>query len=79
VTNCAQVNREKVLGNGQAVVGKLLVELQVRKSTADGAEARKYYTDLTTPLPGWDGEIRDIVVKKRQVILSARCLERGLY
>ncbi|KIJ29853.1 hypothetical protein M422DRAFT_187851, partial [Sphaerobolus stellatus SS14] len=60
-----RVDKQKVLNEGQAVVGKLLVELQVRKSTADGAGARKYYTDLTTPLPGWDGQIRDLVVNKR--------------
>ena len=48
-------------------MGKLLVELQVRKSTADGAGARDYYTKLTTPLPGWDGEIRDLVLKKKLV------------
>jgi dipeptidyl-peptidase-3 len=55
------------LAHGQAVAGKLLIDLQVRKSTADGAGARDFYTQLTTPLPGWDGEIRDIVLKKKQV------------
>ncbi|KAL0946907.1 hypothetical protein HGRIS_013069 [Hohenbuehelia grisea] len=60
-----RVDRKKVLENGREVVGKLLVELQVRKSTADGAGAREFYTKLTTPLPGWDGEIRDIVLKKK--------------
>ncbi|KAG9226318.1 hypothetical protein CCMSSC00406_0003197 [Pleurotus cornucopiae] len=60
-----RVDREAVLTRGREVVGKLLVELQVRKSTADGAGARKFYTELTDPLPGWDGEIRDIVLKKK--------------
>ncbi|KAF9074653.1 aflatoxin-detoxifizyme [Rhodocollybia butyracea] len=60
-----RVDREKVLSEGKDVVGKLLVSLQVLKSTADGAGARKFYTELTTPLPGWDGEIRDIVLKKK--------------
>lgn len=62
-----QVDREKVLSRGKEVVGKLLVDLQVRKSTADGAGARKFYTQLTTPLPGWDKDIRDVVFKKKTV------------
>ncbi|KAI0054058.1 aflatoxin-detoxifizyme [Auriscalpium vulgare] len=60
-----RVDREKVLSQGQEVSGKLLVDLQVRKSTADGAGARQFYTELTTPLPGWEGEIRDLVLKKK--------------
>jgi len=60
-----RVDRMKVLTNGRDVVGKLLVELQVRKSTADGPGANEYYTKLTTPLLGWDGEIRDLVLKKK--------------
>lgn len=61
-----RLDRQKCLAHGQAVAGKLLIDLQVRKSTADGAGARDFYTKLTTPLPGWDGEIRDIVLKKKQ-------------
>lgn len=64
---CVQVDKDKVLTHGREVAGKLLVELQVRKSTADGPGARKYYTELTTPLPGWEGEIRDLVLKKKLV------------
>ncbi|KAH8103335.1 aflatoxin-detoxifizyme [Cristinia sonorae] len=60
-----RINREKVLSHGREAAGKLLIDLQVRKSTADGAGARSFYTELTTPLPGWDGEIRDIVLKKK--------------
>jgi len=60
-----RVDREKVLSRGKDVVGKLLVDLQVRKSTADGPGARKFYTQLTTPLPGWDKDIRDVVFKKK--------------
>ena len=70
-----RVDREKVLTTARDEVGKLLVELQVRKSTADGAGARAFYTELTTPLPGWDGEIRDLVLKKKQVCFHrSRCL-----
>jgi dipeptidyl-peptidase III len=60
-------DRNKVLAAGKKSVGKLLVDLQVRKSTADGPGARKFYTDLTTPFDGWDGEYRDIVIAKKQV------------
>jgi dipeptidyl-peptidase-3 len=62
-----QVDREQVLSQGKTVTGKLLVELQVRKSTADGAGARQFYTNLTKPIPGWEGEIRDLVLKKKLV------------
>ena len=50
-------------------MGKLLVELQVHKSTADAAGAKQFYTKLTDPLPGWEGEIRDLVLKKKLVRL----------
>jgi dipeptidyl-peptidase III len=56
-------------------VGKLLVELQVRKSTADGAGALLFYTQLTKPLSGWEGEIRDLVLKKKLVRLLKLRLE----
>jgi dipeptidyl-peptidase-3 len=62
-----QVDRKKVLSHGKEVIGKLLIDLQVRKSTADGAGARQFYTQLTTPLPGWDKDIRDVVLKKKTV------------
>lgn len=61
-----RVDREKVLKEGKDVVGKLLVDLQVRKSTADATGAREYYTTLTNPIEGWEGEIRDLVLKKKQ-------------
>ncbi|KZP11993.1 aflatoxin-detoxifizyme [Athelia psychrophila] len=59
-----RVDRGKVLSRGKDVAGKLLIELQVRRSTADFG-AKQFYNTLTTPLPGWDGEIRDLVVKKK--------------
>ncbi|KAI0699721.1 aflatoxin-detoxifizyme [Cytidiella melzeri] len=61
-----RVDREKVLKEGRAAAGKLLIDLQVRKSTADGAGAREFYTMLTTPLPGWEGELRNVVLAKKQ-------------
>ncbi|KAJ7632614.1 aflatoxin-detoxifizyme [Roridomyces roridus] len=62
----ARVDRAKVLSEGKDVMGKLLVELQVRKSTADGAGARQYYTDLTTPMEIFETpEVRTLVLKKK--------------
>ena len=69
-----RVDRAKVLREGRAAAGRLLVELQVRKSTADGAGAREFYTALTEPFPGWDGELRDLVLRKKLVRLSAPAL-----
>jgi dipeptidyl-peptidase-3 len=62
-----QLDRDKVLTEGKAVTGKLLIELQVRKSTADGEGAKAFYTELTKPPPEWEGEIRDLVLKKKLV------------
>jgi hypothetical protein len=62
-----QVDRATMLSRGKAATGKLLVELQVRKSTADGAGAREFFTNLTRPPPEWEDEIRDLVLKKKQV------------
>jgi dipeptidyl-peptidase III len=73
-----QVDREQVLKHGQEASGKLLIELQVRKSTADGAGAREFYTSLTKPLEGWDGEIRDLVLKKKLVGFLFRVIQRTL-
>jgi len=60
-----RVDRAKVLAEGKNAVGKLLVELQVLKSTADGAGAREFYNKLTQPIPGWEGEIRNTVLRKK--------------
>ncbi|KAF8338075.1 aflatoxin-detoxifizyme, partial [Cantharellus anzutake] len=61
-----RVDREKILSYGQQIVGKLLIDLQIRKSLADGEGARKYYEALTDPIPGWEGELRDLVLAKKQ-------------
>jgi len=62
-----QVDREQVLKHGKEVAGKLLIELQVRKSTADGAGANSFYNTLTEPMAGWVPELRDFVIEKKQV------------
>ncbi|KAF9532974.1 aflatoxin-detoxifizyme [Crepidotus variabilis] len=60
-----RVDRQLVLTKGREAAGKLLVELQVRKSTADAAGAREYYTNLTQPGAEWEGEIRNLVLQKK--------------
>ncbi|KAJ7774615.1 peptidase family M49-domain-containing protein [Mycena maculata] len=61
----ARVDRSKILSEGKNVMGALLLELQVRKSTADGAGARQYYTNLTTPMDVFTPEVRNLVLKKK--------------
>ncbi|KAJ6502555.1 aflatoxin-detoxifizyme [Mycena sanguinolenta] len=61
-----RVDRSRVLSEGKAVMGELLIELQVRKSTADGAGARQYYTDLTNPMEVFSRpEVRNLVLAKK--------------
>ncbi|KIY50904.1 hypothetical protein FISHEDRAFT_71212 [Fistulina hepatica ATCC 64428] len=74
-----RVDRQKVLTEGKNVAGKLLVELQVRKSTADGEGARKFYTDLTKPSELWQTQYRDVVLRKKQASLACtrmKCMHR---
>lgn len=61
-----KLDRQNVLQNGSKVMGELLCELQIRRSVADGAGARAFYTDLTTPPKEWVTDLRDIVLKKKQ-------------
>ncbi|KDQ14073.1 hypothetical protein BOTBODRAFT_33184 [Botryobasidium botryosum FD-172 SS1] len=61
-----RLDREKVLKDGQKVIGELLTTLQVLKGTADGDGARDFYEKLTQPREGWDGEIRNLVLAKKQ-------------
>ncbi|KZO99620.1 aflatoxin-detoxifizyme [Calocera viscosa TUFC12733] len=61
-----RVDRQAVLKSGRDVFGKLLVDLQIRKSVADGDGARDFYEKLTNPLPNWLGDVRDMVLKKKQ-------------
>lgn len=62
-----KVDRQNVLENGSKVMGELLRQLQVRKSVADGPGARAYYADLTTPPKEWATDLRDLVLRKKQV------------
>ena len=62
-----QIRRNLVATMGHEAVGRLLVELQVRRATADAAGATEFYTELTAPPDGWTEELRDLVLKKKQV------------
>lgn len=73
-----QINRELVATKGHEAVGHLLIDLQVRKATADAAGATEFYTELTTPPEGWTGELRELVLRKRQVRLYSSFLEAVL-
>ncbi|GAA5867247.1 hypothetical protein JCM8547_003134 [Rhodosporidiobolus lusitaniae] len=61
----ARVDREKVLKEGQEVMGKLLMHLQVLKSTGDAEGAVKFYKKLTAPRPEWVSDLRPIVLAKK--------------
>jgi len=54
------------LEHGKDVFGKLLVDLQVRKSVADGDGGRAFYENLTNPPAHWLGDVRDMVLEKKQ-------------
>lgn len=48
----ARVDRKACLEKGQDVMGKLLLEIQVRKSTGDGPGATGPLTNCQRPLDG---------------------------
>lgn len=54
-----------------------MIELQVRKSTADATGSREYYNSLTKPIEGWEGEIRDMVLRKKLVRFDINHFEGG--
>ncbi|KZT61788.1 hypothetical protein CALCODRAFT_490689 [Calocera cornea HHB12733] len=60
-----RVDRHAVLSKGKDVFGKLLVDLQIRKSIADGEGARAFYEKLTNPPSTWLGDVRDLVISKK--------------
>ncbi|GAA6027147.1 hypothetical protein JCM8097_002430 [Rhodosporidiobolus ruineniae] len=60
-----RVDRAKVLEKGQEVMGKLLLEIQVRKSTGDGPGATEFYKKLTAPKEEWVSELRPLVLAKK--------------
>ncbi|GAA5989450.1 hypothetical protein JCM10908_000478 [Rhodotorula pacifica] len=60
-----RLDRQAVLDKGKDVMGKLLVELQVRKSTGDGAGATEFYKKLTKPKDDWVSKLRPLVLAKK--------------
>ncbi|KPV75592.1 uncharacterized protein RHOBADRAFT_26952 [Rhodotorula graminis WP1] len=61
----AKIDREACLAKGKEVMGKLLLEIQVRKSTGDGPGATKFYKELTKPDQVWVDELRPLVLAKK--------------
>ena len=64
-----QINRKVVSTSGHDAVGRLLVDLQVYRATADAVGATEFYTELTSPPDDWTGELRELVLNKKQVSL----------
>lgn len=60
-----RVDKKLVLEKGKEVVGKLLVEIMVRKSAGDGPGATAFYKKLTTPPAQWISELRPLAIKKK--------------
>ncbi|GAA5906487.1 hypothetical protein JCM5296_003782 [Sporobolomyces johnsonii] len=61
----ARVDRDAVLKRGKEVMGKLLLEIQVRKSTGDGPGATEFYKKLTKPSDHWVEKLRPLVLAKK--------------
>ncbi|TNY19974.1 peptidase family M49-domain-containing protein [Rhodotorula diobovata] len=61
----AKIDREACLARGKEVMGRLLLEIQVRKSTGDGPGATQFYRALTKPDQAWVDELRPLVLAKK--------------
>ncbi|KAK4047987.1 hypothetical protein OIV83_005021 [Microbotryomycetes sp. JL201] len=73
----ARVDRQACLERGKDVMGKLLLEIQIRKSTGDGKGAAEFYKKLTAPSEHWVSELRPLVLAKklpRKVFVQPRTL-----
>jgi dipeptidyl-peptidase-3 len=58
----ARVDREACLARSKEVMGKLLLEIQIRKSTGDRKSAEIFYDQLTRPSKEWVEELRPLVL-----------------
>ena len=65
------VDRSKLLTDGRTALGKFLTEVQVYRSTADAATAKKMFDELTAIDEYWL-QLREEVLKKR-VCLCCCC------
>ncbi|KAK4053216.1 hypothetical protein OIO90_003990 [Microbotryomycetes sp. JL221] len=73
----ARVDRQACLDRGKEVMGKLLLEIQVRKSTGDGKGATEFYKKLTAPSEHWVNNLRPVVLAKklpRKVFVQPRTI-----
>lgn len=60
-----KVDAKLCAARGKEVMGKLLMEIQIRKSTGDGKSAAEFYKKLTTPSARWIQELRPLVLAKK--------------
>ncbi|GAA5980189.1 hypothetical protein JCM5350_000865 [Sporobolomyces pararoseus] len=60
-----RVDRQAVLSRSKEVMGKLLLEIQIRKSTGDRKSAEEFYDKLTRPTKEWVEELRPLVLSKK--------------
>ncbi|GAA5959614.1 hypothetical protein JCM3765_007217 [Sporobolomyces pararoseus] len=60
-----RVDRQAVLSRSKEVMGKLLLEIQTRKSTGDRKSAEVFYDKLTRPTKEWVEELRPLVLSKK--------------
>lgn len=67
ITNAFVTVDRKALAEGRHKdsMGRLLVELQVRRSIGDAKGATEFIKKLTTPPEEWKGELRDYVLANR--------------
>ncbi|KAM0787893.1 hypothetical protein ACM66B_003943 [Microbotryomycetes sp. NB124-2] len=73
----ARVDRKACLERGKDVMGKLLLEIQIRKSTGDGKGAAEFYKKLTAPSEHWVNKLRPLVLAKklpRKVFVQPRTM-----
>ncbi|GAA5907639.1 dipeptidyl-peptidase III [Sporobolomyces salmoneus] len=61
----ARVDRQACLSRSKEVMGKLLLEIQTRKSTGDRKGAEEFFDKLTKPTNEWVEELRPLVLSKK--------------
>ncbi|GAA5829744.1 hypothetical protein JCM3766R1_001288 [Sporobolomyces carnicolor] len=61
----ARVDRKACLERSKEVMGRLLLEIQTRKSTGDRRGAEQFFEKLTKPSDEWVKELRPLVLSKK--------------
>ena len=58
----ARIDRKACLERSKEVMGRLLLEIQTRKSTGDRRGAEQFFEKLTKPSDEWVKELRPLVL-----------------